>query len=206
MSRSFFADQNARISRNCSLNSDDMYRIMEHGIDPVDRVAVARGCRERMAQAVKIISDYGPRRFRGAGEDLHEAVQSILRTIDWLLRPRYGESEVERPVELETAALLAEMIPLVVRTEMLKVRQLLELRRALVPVGSRAKSFCYVSHGAKPGFVQLDQVSLSQIVSHAFSLGSLLDDAQFEIPYKLAKLRKKRRRYADDEACDGRWA
>lgn len=206
MSRSFFADQNARISRNCSLNRDDMYRIIEHTISPVDRVAVARGCRERMAQAVKIISDYGPRRFRGAGEDLYKAVQFTLRTIDRLLRPRYGESEAERPVELETAALLAEMIPLVVRTEVLKTRQLQELRRALLPVGSRVNNFCYVSHGAKPGFVQLDQESLSQIVSHALTLGSLLDDAQFEIPYKLAKLRKKRRRYADDEACDGLWA
>lgn len=203
MSRSFFADQNAKISRNCSLNRDDMYRIIEHAISPVDRVAVARGCRERMVQAVKIISDYGPRRFRGAGEDLNKVVQSTLRTIDWLLRPRYGESEVERPAELKTAALLAEMIPLVVRTEMLKIRQLQELRRALLPVSSRANNFCYVSHGAKPGFAQLDQESLRQIVSHAFSLGSLLDDAQFEVPYKLTKLRKKRRPHTDDEACDG---
>lgn len=206
MSRSFFADQNARISRICSLNSDDMYRIIEHGIDPVDRVGVARGCRERMAQAVKIISDYGPRHFHGAGEDLNKVVQSTLRTIDWLLRPRYGESEGERPAELKTAALLAEMIPFVVRTEILKIRQLQELRRALLPLGSRANDFCYVSQSAKPAFVQLDRESLSEIVSSAFTLGGLLDDAQFEIPCKLAKLRKKRRRHIDDEACDGLWA
>lgn len=191
MSRSFFADQTARISRNCSLNRDHMNRIIEHGIDPVDRVEVARRCRERMAEAVKIISHYGPKRFRGAGEDLYEAVQLTLRTIDWLLSPRDGESEVERPVELETAALLAEVIPLVVRTETLKIRQLQELRRALLQLGSRANDLCYVSQGTKPAFLQLDREALIKIESNAWTLGGLLDDAQFEIPYKIAKLRKK---------------
>ena len=200
MSRSFFADQNARISRNCSLNRDDMYRIIEHTISPVDRVAVARGCRERMVQAVKIISDYGPRRFRGAGEDLYKAVQFTLRTIDELQRPRYGESEVERPVELETAALLAEMIPLVVRTETLKIRQLQELRRALLKSLSRANDLSRVSHGADPALLQLDRELLMEIGRNAWTLGGLLDDALCEIPHKIAKLRGPRR-YNHDEPC-----
>jgi len=193
---SFFADQNVRISRICNLNRDDMYRIIEHGIDPVDRVGLARGCRERMAEVVKVISHYGAKRFRGVAHDLHEAVQFTLRTIESLLRPRWSESEIERPVELEAAEILVEVITLVVRVELLKIRQLEGLSRALWRLDSEAAYFSRVSEHANPALRQLDRKSVFEIERKAGCLSLQLNDALSDIPCKIAQLRK-RPRYID---------
>ena len=192
----YFAGQSARITEICRLNRDDMWLIIGHASCPVDRISLARECRKRMAQPAWMLSRYGPRRIRAANEELGASVQFTLRTIDWLLRPRDGGSEAERPVELEAATLLAEVIALIVDAEALKIPHLQELNRALMQSASRTFNLCRVSQGANPAFSKLDKDSLIEIESNAIGLGIVLDHVQSAIPHKIAKLRRPRRHSA----------
>lgn len=196
MRDTYFAGQSARITEICRLNREDMWVIMEHASCPVDRISLAQGCRERMASAAWVLSRYGPRRIRGANEELGGSVKFTLRTIDWLLRPRYQDPGAEQLVELESARLLAEVITLIVEAEALKIPHLQELQRALTQLTSRAFDLSRASRGGESTFFKLDENSLFKIECSALQLGHLLDNLESAIPHKIFKLRRPRQHSA----------
>lgn len=190
MSWKFFAEQVARIDGICRINQTDMFRIIEHGIDPVDRVGVARECRERMAWVLRTFSHYGPRRLRRAASEMHKLVQTALRTIEWLIRERFNECEAEWSVALETAEVVAEVIGQVVSTEILNIRQLQGLRVALGQFERRAD---YLSASDHYLYRRFDKGSIVTLCANAFGLAIRLDQTGFDIIYKIDKLRRDRR-------------
>lgn len=198
MSRSFFAGQGARIAEICGSVREDMFRIMEYRIEPVDRVALARECRERMAEAAKILSRYGHKRVRGAADELHRTLAVALRTIESLLPEWFVTPDGERPVELETATLLAEIVGIIVDAEVLKIMQLRELSRTLHQRMSQANGLICGRRQSDPR-VNLAGELGNEIGAEAIALSMQLDNTLHEIPYKIDKLRRPRSRYAESD-------
>ena len=198
MSITFFAARSAEVSEHCRLARDDMYRIQEHLMEPVDRVAVARECLKRISAAVRIRHNFGSRRVRGAAEELNKSLELAVRTIEWLLSERYNRSELERPVELETAETLLEVVRVIVSAGTLKITRLKELYRAYLKLTEHAW-FLY-QQARRPGdryFGHLDDELLSSIQSAAFGLNFKADDLCYEITTKMHQLRRCRRRRSE---------
>jgi hypothetical protein len=198
MSIAFFAGKSAEVSEHCRLARDDMYRIQEYLIEPVDRVAVARECLKRITAAVRIRHAFGVRRVRGAAEELNKSLELAVRTIEWLMEYRYYRTELERPVELEAAEILVEMVRVIVSAGTLKITRLKELYRAYVKLTEHAW-FLYQQAQRPDGryFGHLDEALLSSIRSAAFGLNCKADDLCDEITTKMHQLRRCRRRRSE---------
>lgn len=194
MSTTFFAGKSAEVSEHCRLACDDMFRIQEHLIEPVDRVAVAHECLKRITAAVSIRRIFGPRRVRGAAEELNNSLELAVRTIEWLLSYRYHRTELERPVELKAAEILVGVVGVIVSAGTLKITRLRELHRTLLKLEETAW-FLYQkaqSHGDRD-FGQLDEALLSDIRNTSLALSFKADDVVSEISAKIHQLRRCRR-------------
>lgn len=198
MRTAFFAGKSAEVSEHCRLARDDMFRIQEHLIEPVDRVAVARECLKRITSAVSIRQIFGPRLVRGAAEELNESLELAVRTIEWLMSDRYHRSELERPVELQTAEVLVEVVGVIVGAGTLKITRLKALHRTSYRLKEHAR-FLYQKACQDDGgyFGQLGEAILSEIRNAALGLDFKADDVGSEIITKMHQLRRCRRpRYA----------
>lgn len=198
MRTTFFAGKSAEVSEHCRLARDDMFRIQEHLMEPVDRVAVARECLKRVAAAVSIRHIFGPRRVRGAAEELNNSLELAVRTIEWLMSDRYHRSELERPVELQAAEILVEVVGIIVEAGTLKITRLKALHRTCSRLKEHAR-FLYQIACRDDGryFGQLGEALLSDIRNTALGLDFKADDVGSEIITKMHQLRRCRRpRYA----------
>ena len=128
---------------------------------------------------------------------MHKLVQIALRTIEWLIRERFNESEAEWSVALETAEVVAEVIGQVVSTEILNIRQLQGLRVALGQFERRADYLSASDHYLCRRF---DKGSNVTLCANAFGLAIRLDQTGFDIIYKVDKLRRDRRSREDVRA------
>jgi hypothetical protein len=198
MSIAFFAGKSAEVGEHCRLARDDMYRIQEYLIEPVDRVAVARECLRRITAAVRIRHAFGVRRVRGAAEELNKSLEIAVRTIEWLMSERLHRTELERPVELEAAEALLEVVRLIVSAGTLKITRLKELHRAYLKLKEHAW-FLY-QRAQQPNdrrFGHLDEELLSSIRTATFGLSFKADDVCSEITGKMHQLRRCRRRRSE---------
>lgn len=194
MSIAFFAARSAEVAEHCRLARDDMFRIQEHLMEPVDRVAVARDCLKRVTAAVRIRHNFGVRRVRGAAEELNKTLEHAVRTIEWLLSYSYHRSEVERPVEQETAEILVGVVGVIVGAGTLKITRLRDLGRSLFKLKEHAW-FLYQRAQCPDDrvFGRLDETLLSDIRNTALGLSFKADDVDSEIPPRIHQLRRCRR-------------
>lgn len=198
MSIAFFAGKSAEVSEHCRLARDDMYRIQEYLIEPVDRVAVARECLRRITAAVRIRHAFGVRRVRGAAEELNKSLELADRTIEWLMSERSHRTEFERPVELEATETLLEVVRVIVSAGTLKITRLKELYRAYLKLTEHAW-FLY-QQAQQPNnrrFGHLGEELLSSIRTAAFGVNFKADDLCYEITSKMHQLRRCRRRRSE---------
>jgi hypothetical protein len=194
MSTTFFAARSAEVGEHCRLAREDMFRIQEHLIEPVDRVAVARECLKRITAAVRIRHNFGVRRVRGAAEELNKSLELAVRTIEWLLSYRVHRSELELPVELQTAEILLEMLGVIVDAGTLKVTRLKTLRQTCSRVEDRAWSFHQrAQRDNDRDFGQLEEAVRSDICNMALGLNFKADDVGDKITTAIHQLRRSRR-------------
>lgn len=194
MSIAFYAGKSAEVSEHCRLAREDMFRIQEHLMEPVDRVALARECLKRVTAAVRIRHNFGVRRVRGAAEELNKSLELAVRTIEWLLSYRYHRTEIERPVELEAAEILTEVVRVIVGAGTLKITRLKELRGTCLDLESNTWSiYKRAQNRDDRDFGQLDEALLSDIRSAAFGLNFKADEVGSEISSRIHQLRRCRR-------------
>lgn len=194
MSIAFYAGKSAEVREHCRLAREDMFRIQEHLMEPVDRVAVARECLKRVTAAIRIRHNFGVRRVRGAAEELNKSLELAVRTIEWLLSYHYHRTEVERPVELEAAEILTEVVGVIVGAGTLKITRLKELRRTCLDLERDAWSIYQRAQNRNDrDFGQLDEALLSDIRSTALELSFKADDVGSEIYPRICQLRRCRR-------------
>lgn len=198
MSIAFFAAKSAEVTEHCHLARDGMYSIQEHLIEPVDRVAVARECLRRITAAVRIRHVFGVRRVRGAAEELNKSLDVAVRTIEWLMSERLHRTELERPVELEAAETLLEVVRVIVSAGTLKITRLKELHRAYLKLTEHA--YFLQKQAQRPDgryFGHRDEALLSSICAAALGLSFKADDVCYEIIGKMHQLRRCRRRRSE---------
>lgn len=186
----FFAEKSAEVSELCRLAREDMYRIQEHSIERVDRVAVARECLKRTAAAIEIRRIYGPRYVRGAADELNQSLELAVRIIAWLWEWRPHRIELERPVELEAAKILAEVVRVIVSVGTLKITRLNALSGTFQQLKDSAW-FLY-SRTDHHELKRMDDALRFEVQSGALGLSFKADDVKAQVSEELNRLRRPR--------------
>jgi hypothetical protein len=194
MSDPYYAGQSARIAEICLLARDEMWSIKNHARRPVDRVALAQRCRDRMANAAWVLSRHGLRGMLRGKEELAASIKPMLEIWPslclWELKTK---AEPEWLIELEIAKLVTEAIAFVVDANALKISQLKELRRALYNFDSRTCPLALCTKESNAVFSAFDEKFVIDIQSRAFFVGMQLDVVQRNVLAKEWGLRRCRR-------------
>ena len=186
----FFAEKSAEVSELCRLAREDMYRIQDHSIEAVDRVAVARECLKRRTSAIEIRRIYGPRYVRGAADELNQSLELAVRIIAWLWEWRPHRIALERPVELKTATILGEVVRVIVAVGTLKITRLNVLSRTFHEL--KRSAWLLYTRTEGPDINQMDDALRFDVQTGALGLCHKADDVASQITGERNRLRRPR--------------